>query len=285
MNEEVAKEGEELKLPQNKILWIFGGLILLIAGWFGYKALISSVEDYKVTLVDAPKQVSAGGVATFTWRVDGPPTVIHNTSVKLGLVSNPGDLTKDIKSGDTKYTDLVTDFASGNFNIPLQFVGNIKMTKEGKYYFRVHALVNDKNYWSDEFNFDVVQATTSGDYKIAVLYPPKSVSLPVLPVDQKEATKGGMVTFTWSIDGPPTTINHTSVYYGLISNPALTPEMRPADTRYTDFVKDFDNGKFDIPLQFVGNTRITIPGTYYYRAEALINGKTYWTDEYTFTAK
>lgn len=283
MAEEENKDQPEIKLPQNKFLWIFGGIILLVVAWFGYKTLISSVEDYKVTLVDAPKQVDAGGVATFTWRVDGPPTTINHTSVHIGTIPNPGDLGKEVKPGDTKYSDMVTDFANGNYNIPLQFVGNIKVPKEGKYYFRVHALVKDKNYWSDEFNFDVVK--TSGEHKITVLYPPKSVTLPVLPKD-KESTTGGIVTFTWRIDGSPTTINHTSIHYGLVSNPGtMSVEVKPEETKYTDFVKDFDNGNFNIPLQFVGNTNIKSTGTYYYRAHAFVSGKNLWSPEYSFVAQ
>lgn len=275
----------ELNIPQNKFLWIFGGLILLIAAWFGYKALVSSVEDYKVILVDAPKEVDSGMTATFTWRVDGPPATINHTSVHMGTTSNPGELGKDLKPGDTKYTDMVADFANGTFNIPLQFIGNIILSNEGKYYYRVHALVKDKNYWSDEFSFDVVKASASGDYKISLLYPPKSVSLSVLPVDDKEATMGGVVTFTWRIDGPPSTINSTTVYYGLSSNPGvLDQEVKPSDTKYTDFVKDFASGKFNIPLQFVGNTKLTEEGTYYYRVYAFIGGKHYWSSESNFTA-
>ena len=283
MANEGEKEQKPINIPQNKFLWIFGGLIFFVVAWFGYKALLSSVEDYKVTLVDAPKQADTGTIATFTWRVDGPPTTINHTSVHMGLESNPGEFGKDVKPADTKYTDMVTDFANGSYNVPLQFVGNIKMAKEGKYYFRVHAAVKDKNYWSDEFSFDVVKATAIGEYKITLLYPPKAVSLAVLP---KEATGGGTVTFTWKIEGLPTTINHTSVHYGFISNPGkLSAEVKPTDTKYTDMVSDFANGKYDIPLAFTGNTKIASAGAYFFRAHALINGKNYWTDEYTLTAK
>ncbi len=285
MNEEPVK-GDELKLPQNKILWIIGGIVLLIAGWFSYQVLISSVEDYKVVLVDAPKQTEAGYTATFTWRVDGPPTTIGHTSVHMGTVSQPGELGKEVKPADTKYTDFVKDFASGTYNIPLQFVGNIQMKTEGKYYFRVHASVKDKNYWSDEYSFEVVKATAIGEYKITILYPPKSVILPVLPTGVKEATGGGLVNFTWRIDGPATTINHTAVHYGLVSNPGiLADDVRPEDTKYSDFAKDFADGKYNIPLQFVGNTNIKTPGTYFYRAHALVGSRNIWSAEYSFAAK
>lgn len=286
MNDEAIKEGEELKLPQNKILWIFGGLILLIVAWFGYKTLISSVEDYRIVLIDAPKEISSGSTATFTWDIAGPPTTINHTSVHLGTTSNPGELGKEVKQADTKYTEMVADFANGTYNVPLRFVGNIQLMSEGKYYFRAHGLVKDKNYWSDEFSLNVVKATTSGEYKISILYPPKSVSLSVLPTGEKEATTGGLVNFTWRIDGPPAIINHTSIYYGLVSNTGVFDDkVAPSDTKYTDFVKDFANGKYNIPLQFVGNTNIISPGTYYYRAYALVNGKNIWSNEYSFTAK
>ncbi len=287
MPEENSSSDTQIKLPQNKLPWIIGAVVLLVAGWFSYKALISSVEDYKVTLVDAPKQVESNVIGTFTWRVDGPPTTINHTSVHLGSVSTLGDLGKEIKPADTKYTEMVSDFANGDYNIPLQFVGNIKMMSEGKYYFRVHALVKDKNYWSDEYSLDVTKATTvSGEHKVTLLYPPKSVALNILPKDAKDATMGGVVNFTWRVDGAPTTINHTSVHYGLVSNPGdLDQEVLPTDTKYTDMVTDFAKGNYNIPLQFVGNTKVTTAGTYYFRAHALVAGKNIWTDEYSFTAK
>lgn len=151
-----AKEQAGGDFFQNKYVWIIGAILLLIAGWFGLKVLFAPFNDYKVTLVNAPETVDAGSIATFTWRVDGSPTTIYNTAVHLGLVSTPGELGKEVVPTDTKYDDFVKDFTNGKFNIPLQFVGNIKMDKPaGKYYFRVHALVKEKNYWSDEYSFEL----------------------------------------------------------------------------------------------------------------------------------
>lgn len=255
---------------QNKYLWIIGTLILLFVGWFGLKALISSFEDYRVTFVDAPKEVDAGSIATFTWRVDGPPTTINHTSIRLGMVSTAGSLGKEVKPQDTKYADFVKEFASGKYGIPLQFVGNIRMDTIGKYYFRVYALVKNKHYWSDEYTFEVKKA----DYKISLVSTPKQVGVDTL------------TAFTWRIDGPPTTVNHTVVYLGNISVPGkLGKEVKPQDTKYTDFVRDFASGKYDIPLQFVGNAKIATAGSYFFRAYAVINGRNYWTDEGTFEAK
>lgn len=250
----------------NKIVWIVGAVILLLVGWFGLKPIIAPTVDYKVTLIDAPKEVNTGGIATFTWRVDGSASTIHNTAVHFGATSNPGDLDKQVQPSNTKYTDFVKDFANGNYNVPLQFIGNQKFDQEGTYYFRVHALINDKNYWSDEYSFDVKK----GEPKVTILDIPKT------------ASAGQTITFTWRVDGPPTSINHTSIHFGTVSEPeSLDVNIAPADTKYTDLVKEFASGKFDIPLQFVGNAQIEKPGIYYLRGHAIVDGKNYWTDEYT----
>lgn len=257
-------------IASNKYLWIIGAVILIVAGWFGIKTLLGSFEGYKLTLIDAPKEVSTGSVATFTWRIDGPPTTIGYTAVHLGTISNPGELGKEVKPGDTKYPDFVKDFTTGKYDVPLQFVGNIRMDNPGKYYFRVYATIKDKNYWTDEYTLEVKPT----DYKISIFN------------YLKEVIAGNVATFTWRVDGPPTTINHTSMRFGTVSTPGtLGKEVKPSQTKYKDLIRDFTNGKYDIPLQFVGNVKIATAGAYFFRGYASINGQNYWTEEYTFEAK
>lgn len=254
----------------NKYVWIIGAIILLVAGWFGLQAIFGASENFKLSLVDAPKEVAAGSVATFTWRIDGSAATIHHTSVHLGTTSQLGEFGREVKPEETKYTEFVRDFASGDYNIPLQFVGNISMTTPGKYYFRVHANIKDKNYWTDEYSLDV-------------LVPDNTITLMNAP---KEATANQVFTITWRIDGPPSTIHHTSIHYGTESNPgALGKEVKPDDTKYTDLVKDFTKGDYSIPLQFVGNSKVAASGTYYFRAHAIINDKNYWTNEQILEVK
>jgi hypothetical protein len=152
---EAKSEEQGVDFTTNKIVWVVGAIILLVIGWFGLQAIIGPVDNYKVTLIDAPKEVVAKGIATFTWRIDGPPTQIHSTAVRMGTTSNSGDLGREVKPADTKYTDFVKDFANGDFSIPLQFIGNTPVTTVGTYYFRVHATIKDKQYWSDEYTFEV----------------------------------------------------------------------------------------------------------------------------------
>lgn len=262
MEESTPKE--QMNIMNSKYVWIVGAIILLVIGWFGLNLIISPFQDYKVALVNAPQEISSGGVATFTWRIDGPPTTINHTSVHIGLAPNPGELGKNVKPQDTKYTEFVQDFASGKYDIPLQFVGNILLSTPGTYYYRVHAQIKDKNYWTEENTLVVKPA----ENKVTIISPPK------------EATTG-TVTFTWRVDGPPTKIQHTAVYFGTESTPgALGKDVAPTATKYIDFVKDFANGDYNIPLQFVGNAKIATAGAYFFRAYAQIGNEYYWTDEF-----
>lgn len=101
-----------------------------------------------------------------------------------------------------------------------------------------------------------------------------------------ELTEGDNATFTWSVNGPTRTIHSTVVYYGNTSTPGiLTSKASPEDTGYTHLLKDFYNGNYIIPLKFIGNTRMSTPGTYYARAYTQIDGKNYWSEERTFLVK
>ncbi len=146
---------KEKIVASNKYFWAVGALIAVVFAWFGFKMISGTGEKYRVTLVNVPQEAQADKIATFTWRIDGTPTTINNTTVYLGLTSNPGNLGIKVTPEQTKYTEFVQDFAKGKFDIPLQFVGNHKMGKVGKYYFRVYAVIKGKNYWSPEYSLEV----------------------------------------------------------------------------------------------------------------------------------
>ena len=265
---EDKKEGKSVF--NSTYVWIITGIVLLLGGWLGLKILLGLFESYRLTFVDSPKEVISGNNAAFTWRIDGPPAVVNHTAIHFGTVSGEGELGKEIKPEDTKYTqEMLKDFSDGKYNIPLQFVGNIAISKPGKYYYRAHTLVKGKNYWSDEYTLEVKKT----DWKISVLSAPKDAAV-------------GNNTFTWRIEGPATSVSKTVVYYGLESTSGvLGKEVIPEDTQYTQYVKDFEKGKYDVPLQFVGNTKIASPGAYFYRAHVNIGGQNYWSDEGSFQVK
>lgn len=102
----------------------------------------------------------------------------------------------------------------------------------------------------------------------------------------QEIMEGDIATFTWQISGYSNTIHTTSIYYGTTNQPGtLTTTIQPAATLYTDMVKEFMQGDYPIPFQFVGNAKLLTPGTYFYRAYALIDGNHYWSAEGTFVVK
>ncbi|KKR33199.1 MAG: hypothetical protein UT63_C0021G0007 [Candidatus Gottesmanbacteria bacterium GW2011_GWC2_39_8] len=157
MEKSAENENENKKatnLLSNKFAWVGAlvGVVLLAA--FGWYFLVPRGPKYAVIMVDAKNEVPTEGVATFTWRIEGPPININHTSVHFGQISDPGEFNTEMSHEQTKYTDQVKDFADGNYSVPLQFVGNAKIEKSGKYYMRVHALIEGKNYWSPEFNFE-----------------------------------------------------------------------------------------------------------------------------------
>lgn len=264
------KEKNKIGFSSGKIVWIVGGIVLLAACIFGFKAVTGSFESYKATLINVPKEIPVGSLATFTWRVDGPATTINNTAVYFGTVSNPGDLDTDITPRETNYTDFVKDFTSGDYNIPLQFVGNTSVKNQGKYYFRVYAQVEDKHYWSDEYSFTVRPA----ENKVSLINAPEKM------------TVESISTFTWRVEGPSTTISSTAIYFGTTSTPReLGKDVKPEDTEYLYVLPDFVKGRYNIPLQFVGNLKIATAGAYFYRVHANIEGRNYWTDEMTLDAE
>ena len=90
MEEEHKKETSDF--TSNKYVWIIGGIILLIVGWFGVKTIFAPSDFYQVTLVDAPKEIESGQSITYTWRINGSPTTINHTSVYFCTISNTSKL-------------------------------------------------------------------------------------------------------------------------------------------------------------------------------------------------
>ena len=98
-----------------------------------------------------------------------------------------------------------------------------------------------------------------------------------------ELVEGDVGTFTWHVGGPPKTIHTTTIYYGTTSaRGAFDDYVTPGDARYTYQLQDFLQGDYAVPLRFVGSINQLVPGTYFYRAYALIDGKHYWSGERTF---
>ena len=140
----------------NKYLWIVGAILLLVFGYMAMRMVSSSFDDYKLTLVNALNDAKAGSPVTYTWKIDGPQSSIYHTAIYFGQESVPGEIGKDVAPVETKYDKAsLVDFNYGKYKIPLQFIGNIKFGTTGKYYYRLHALIKDKNFWSEEYSIEI----------------------------------------------------------------------------------------------------------------------------------
>lgn len=230
-----------------------------------------TIIPYTISLINSPDEITEGDLAPFTWSISGPAKTIHSTTIYYGQVSSSAVLGNQVLPTDTRYTNVVKDFIKGDYLVPLQFIANEKFTFPGTYYFRAYALIDSDNYWTEEHTL-IVKPAPKNEIKV-VNYP-------------SEISQGENASFTWEIDGPSDETHFTAIVagkepkQGVLDTP-VTIDMTP----YKVIVTDFTSGTSHVPLRFIGNTRISDPGVYYFRAVALINGKNIWSDQYSFTVK
>jgi hypothetical protein len=226
---------------------------------------------FSVEIESFTQEINEGENATFTWYVSGPPETIHSTVVYYGTKSTSGGLTENALPKDTGYSNILKDFESGDYDIPLRFIGNIRISAAGTYFARAYASIDGSNYWTDEVSFKVKSIPKN---EIKVVNYPSTLS----------AGQNG--TFTWQITGPSATIGYTAIVAsGESKSGLLDSQVGIPQTPYAELVKDFTSGSFTIPLTFTGNTVINAAGKYYFRAFTYINGKNIWSDEYSLTVQ
>jgi hypothetical protein len=167
--------------------------------------------------------------------------------------------------------DRLSDFLDGEYHIPLQFVGNIRIGSPGTYFARAYSLIDGKNYWSDEQSFIVKEIPRN---KISMIGYPQKVKT------------GENASFTWEITGPQTTTGYTVIVGGKQSKSGnLDESVELSLTPYSVLVKEFIGGSYNVPLRFVGNTVFTETGTYYLRAFSSINNKNIWSEEFSMNVE
>lgn len=173
---------------------------------------------------------------------------------------------------------LVYGFSSGLTALPERFVRAWKVFYSGQEEAEILGEVR-------EVPMPVATAMT-----VQTVAPTDVPPLPVYSVSYiggpADVSEDEPVTFTWSVDGQSRTISTTTVYYGTESKPGtLSTSVTPAEAGYPDFLKDFMDGRYVIPLRFVGNIPGLTAGTYYYRIYALVGQAHYWSRELSFNVK
>lgn len=166
-----------------------------------------------VSVLEAPKTVSVGEQFTVAWRVGGPATTIPHTAVHYGPESKPGLLGVGVGPAGAGYPEFTKEFASGTFSIPKSFAAVITAKSAGSIYYRVHAIVNRKNYWTDEFEIKVQEPEASETKKVQEGLVSQNVKASIVDFGfvpkEIRVRKGDSVTWT-NKGSAPHTVTSTS---------------------------------------------------------------------------
>ena len=113
------------------------------------------VPKLEIKIVNFPEKVKLNENTAFTWQVLGPPGSTNYTAIVGSKDSGAENLDENTKLENTAYRVLTTEFITGSFNIPLNFVGNTTLPEYGKWYIRALVVVDGKNIWSDQYTVTV----------------------------------------------------------------------------------------------------------------------------------
>ena len=119
------------------------------------------VEKVKVvptiSLVSVPTSVKENEPLAVSWNLEskGPLTAVH-TAIHYDSTSHPGIFTTEVGPQDSGYNILTKEYASGEFLVPSEFSTQISIPKGiSNMYLRAHAIIDGKNYWTDETTVNV----------------------------------------------------------------------------------------------------------------------------------
>ena len=231
---------------------IFGLLIIYI--------LFSIIGPHtSVEILDAPVTVEEKTSFEITWKVNSiNKTNINHTAIHYGPESKSEPLTLGSypnisMAGSLSMADTVL--------IPGVFSSNITIEYPGKVYFRAHAIIDDKNYWSEEKSLNVLNESEKGNLRVVISKAPSIVET------------GNSFEIRWNIESHnEIEIDDTAIYYGPESkSEPLLNNYNSKSSSYEDFLA---------PKNLSSKIIIETPGIFYFRAYVRDhNGKSYWSEE------
>lgn len=117
-----------------------------------------------VSIINHTTQGKVGGKINVTWEVSLPPSLNQtfnttHTHVHWGNLSVP-----DAAAGN--YTNETEEQSGG---VPGTYNTTFTVNKAGDVYFRAHAVLGNKSYWSDEFKINVTAAAPAGTTHIITI--------------------------------------------------------------------------------------------------------------------
>ena len=228
-----------------------------------------ATEAVAVAVTSAPITVETGKAFQVSWTVNGTGTVTHS-AVHYDYSSHPGTFGTDVAPAASGYPYFPKDYAAINMSAPASFTVSITPNVTGALYFRAHAIVDGKQYWTDEMALTVTVAPAVQETRVVITSAPAT------------AESGKPFQISWGVEGPAETITHTAVHYDYATHPGTFGETTaPAASGYPYFPKDFAAINMTAPRGFAANITPNMTGTLYFRGHAIVGGKHYWTDEMT----
>ncbi|MFH1430028.1 MAG: hypothetical protein ABIG71_00720 [Candidatus Uhrbacteria bacterium] len=144
-------------LRSSRRWWIGGIIVIFIIGFITWQGVreeaLPTTASFGTAVVvkDPPVQVRTGVPVQFAWEVRAPigsiaiSTAIHWGPTSIATVNDqttPDELT---------FAGQIIDYAVGRFALPRTFTGAVVFASPGTYYYRAHALIDEKNIWSPEY--------------------------------------------------------------------------------------------------------------------------------------
>ncbi|MEM4282128.1 MAG: cupredoxin domain-containing protein [Candidatus Woesearchaeota archaeon] len=183
-----------------------------------------------INILFAPKSAKVGEPFQISWKIDGPKRTITHTAVHYDYSSHPGVFGTEIGPAESGYRFITQKYASGSFDIPGTFTTTITPTTTGTLYFRVHTIIDDKHYWTDEQQL-VVEPVTEQQAQLKEFVIEADDS-GFTPSSQLFVNKNTRVKITFKV-------RSSGVYYGGLEfkSPAwgTTGTIKPGESKSVEF--------------------------------------------------
>ncbi len=108
-------------------------------------------SELSIELTSLSQTATQGQTVPVTWKVTAPSDFQTNdTTIFYSSISTPSAVTKHDSPQALGYQFSLSDYRSGNFNLPYTFEGNVDFPMPGTYYIRAYSFVRDNHLWTEE---------------------------------------------------------------------------------------------------------------------------------------
>jgi hypothetical protein len=132
-------------------------ILVIVFGFIVWSGVVEeqqpdALEGTTVVVVNPSANSAFGSPVPFTWMVRAPVGAsATSTAVRFGTQSQAGALDTDVAPSQTTYETWINDYERGAFPLPREFSSALALPAPGTYYYRAHATIDGKQYWSPEY--------------------------------------------------------------------------------------------------------------------------------------